>query len=68
MPYRMAFIEYELWDDWFFIDLAIDSLFFCDFVVNCFSAYLDGEGYMVIDRKLILINYAKGWMLLDLLA
>ena len=68
MPYRMAFIEYELWDDWFFIDLTIDSLFFIDFVVNCFSAYLDGEGYMVIDRKQILINYAKGWMLLDLLA
>jgi hypothetical protein len=34
MPYRIAFIESELFDTWFFIDLTIDALFFADFLVN----------------------------------
>jgi hypothetical protein len=34
MPYRMAFIESEMWDAWFFVELTIDTLFFVDVVVN----------------------------------
>ena len=51
MPYRMAFIESELWDDWFIAELCIDFLFFVDFLVNCFSAYYDSDGNLITNRK-----------------
>ena len=34
MPYRMAFIESEFGDDWFYTEIVIDSLFFIDLIVN----------------------------------
>jgi hypothetical protein len=68
MPWRMAFIDSVMWDDWFIAELIIDFLFFLDFIVNCFSAYLDYEGKLVVDRRKIFCEYAKGWMILDLLA
>lgn len=49
-------------------ELVIDGLFFVDFLVNCFSAYYNFEQQLVVDRKTILLRYAKGWMFLDLLA
>ena len=39
MPYRMAFMETEMWTAWFWVELIIDALFFVDFCVNCNSAY-----------------------------
>jgi hypothetical protein len=54
MPWRMAFIDTKMWDDWFIFELCIDGLFFIDFLVNCFSAYYDYEGVLVTDRKKIL--------------
>ena len=51
MPYRMAWIETKKYDDWFWVELTIDGLFFCDFIINCFSAYIDSEGHMVTNRK-----------------
>jgi hypothetical protein len=68
MPYRMAFIDSELYDDWFWVELSIDILFFIDVLINCNSAYLDNEGVLVTDRKRILYNYAKGWLVLDIVA
>jgi hypothetical protein len=54
MPWRMAFIDTVMWDDWFIAELVIDGLFFCDFLVNCFSAFYDYEGMLVTDRRKIL--------------
>jgi hypothetical protein len=34
MPYRIAFIENEMFDAWWWVDLVIDFLFFCDVIVN----------------------------------
>lgn len=51
MPYRMAFIESVMWDDWFIAELIIDILFFTDFIVNCLSAYYNSDGVLVVDRK-----------------
>jgi hypothetical protein len=31
MPWRMAFIDSVMWDDWFLAELVIDGLFFSDF-------------------------------------
>ena len=55
MPWRMAFIETTLWDDWFIAELVIDMLFFIDVIVNCVSAYYDNEGTLVVDRRTILL-------------
>ena len=68
MPWRMAFINSKLWDDWFIAELVIDGLFFIDVLVNCNSAYHDHEGKLVTSRSEIILNYVKGWMLLDLVA
>jgi hypothetical protein len=68
MPYRMAFIDSELWDDWFWVELCIDILFFIDVLINCNSAYLDNEGVLITSRRRILTNYAQGWLVLDLVA
>ena len=54
MPYRMAFIDSELYDDWFWIEISIDALFFCDFLVNCTSAYYGSEGMLITDRRKII--------------
>lgn len=66
-PYRVAFIEEEE-DDWFIVDLCIDACFFCDVVVNCFTAYYDFDKNLVTDKHKILVNYFKGWMIFDILA
>lgn len=68
MPFRMAFIDSYLWDDWFIAELVIDTLFFIDVIVNMFSSYYNYEGTLVTDRKEILLNYACGWLILDLIA
>lgn len=68
MPFRIAFIENKLFDEWFFIDLFIDVLFFIDVLVNLTSAYYDNEGQLVVSRYKILINYLTSWMVIDILA
>jgi hypothetical protein len=64
----MAFLETEMWDDWFFVELCIDILFFIDVLVNCFSAYMTEEGELVTNRRKIMFRYMRGWMVLDLIA
>jgi hypothetical protein len=53
MPYRMAFIDSKFGDDWFIAELIIDMLFFCDVLVNIFSAYVDNDGNIITNRKMI---------------
>jgi hypothetical protein len=31
MPYKIAFVENEWFDTWFWVDLSVDFLFFIDF-------------------------------------
>ena len=68
MPWRMAFIDPKLWSDWFLVELVIDLLFFIDVIVNCFSAYLDADQQLITSRRKILVKYATGWMILDIVA
>ena len=65
-PYQVAFIEQD--KSWMIVDLVIDSLFGIDVIINCFTAYFDSEDNLVTDQKKILIHYATGWMLLDIIA
>jgi hyperpolarization activated cyclic nucleotide-gated potassium channel 2 len=68
MPFRMAFIDIVWGDEWFWVEVVINALFFTDFLVNCFSAYYDVEGKLVTSRGRILITYAKTWMFVDLIS
>jgi hyperpolarization activated cyclic nucleotide-gated potassium channel 1 len=68
MPFVMAFIETEKFDSWFYISMILDLLFMLDFFVNCLTAFYNKEGILIISRKEILLNYLKGWLILDLLA
>ena len=69
MPYKMAYIDSEIGDEWFIVDMTVDALFFIDVLVNCTTAYQDEmEGTLVTSRKKILLNYLRSWMILDIIA
>ena len=68
MPFRMAFVENEEEAGWVEVEYVINSLFLCDVLVNCCSAYYDNEGKVVTSRRQIVWNYAKGWMAIDIVA
>jgi len=50
MPYKIAFIESEPGDGWFYLEIVLDLLFFVDVIVNIFSAYYDNESQLVTNR------------------
>ena len=66
--FTMAFIESNTLDYWEFIDLVLDFIYFVDFLINLNSAYFDPNGNLVVNRKKILIEYFKGWMIIDILS
>ena len=50
MPFRMAFIDSKMYDDWFYFELTIDGLFFLDLILNFFSAYYSNDGTLIVNR------------------
>jgi Ion transport protein/Cyclic nucleotide-binding domain len=68
MPYTMTFIDSTGFDLWGIIDIVIDAIFFIDFIINCSSAIYDKQGHIIYTRKQILLEYLKGWMLIDLVS
>ena len=68
MPYRIAFIEGQAFDTWWWIDNSINFLFFCDLIINCCSAYYDENDRLVFKHKQIFLSYLKGWLLIDLIS
>jgi CRP-like cAMP-binding protein len=68
MPYRISFTDKTGRDGWWYWDLVLDFGFCIDIVVNCFSAYVDSEGQVVANNRLILWNYTKSWLLIDVIA
>lgn len=65
-PYRVSFIENdtEIWQN---IDHVIDALFGLDLIFNCFLAY-EFEETLITNKWKIFTNYAKTWMILDLIS
>ena len=53
---------------WVTLEIIIDCLFLGDIFVNFISAYEEDEMIEVDDRKLIAINYLKGWFIIDVVA
>lgn len=66
-PYRLALVDRDD-ETWLIIDLVIDGLFGVDVFVNCFLAYYNEDMDIITDRRMIFINYLKGWFLLDTVA
>ena len=67
VPYRIALIDEEDLG-WYVFDLLVDFLFFIDVIINCYLAFIASDNKLVTDRKIILTNYLKTWMILDILA
>jgi len=67
VPVRVCFnIQPEGAADMF--DLLIDVLFILDVFINMICAYHSRTGELVVSQRLILVHYAKTWMILDVIA
>ena len=66
MPYLLAFPPNEYNDAVDSMDKLFSGLYFLDFLINCNVAFYSKIGNLIINRKRILLNYLKGWMLIDI--
>ncbi len=66
MPVRMVFIDDDL--AWILIDLTIDILFFVDIAICCNMAFYDSNENLVTSRRVIFMEYLKGWLIFDVIA
>ncbi|CAG9315686.1 unnamed protein product [Blepharisma stoltei] len=68
MPFTMAFYESNGFDCWFYIDMALNVMFFIDIVIQLFSAYYDTDGILVSSRFKIILRYVTGWFAIDVVS
>lgn len=68
MPYRLAFAEGMEQGSWLYLEYSVNGLFALDLALNCFSAVYSPEGDLVSSLRAVLWGYAKGWMVIDLVA
>lgn len=66
-PARLAFAEEDTLT-WEIINQFQNVMFLIDMVIIFLSAYYDDNMRIVTNRKIIAIQYLKGWFLIDLLA
>jgi len=52
---------------WDYLDNAIDFIFMTDIILTFLSAAYDDEGNLITERKAIILNYLKGWFIIDLM-
>ena len=64
----MSFIDFVWYDDWFYMELVVDALFFTDFLINLNSAFRGEDDELITSRKVIFLTYLRGWMILDIIA
>ena len=65
MPYRITFTDSVVYDGWWYMDNALNILFFTDFLFSCLTAFYDKNNKLVYNWESIMVNYLKGWMLID---
>ncbi|CAI2370128.1 unnamed protein product [Moneuplotes crassus] len=68
LPYRIAFIEDSNAIGWTIWDYFSDFLFFLDVVFSCITAYERKDGILEVRTRQIILNYAKGWLTIDVIA
>jgi hypothetical protein len=66
LPVRSAFYEVVFFDAWLVMDLITDSLFFIDFLLNCFTSYRRANGNFEVRLKMIWLRYLGTWLFIDL--
>jgi hyperpolarization activated cyclic nucleotide-gated potassium channel 1 len=68
MPYRIAFEDASPALSWVIIENLVDGLFCIDILVNCLSATEKNDGSLETSHRQVLVKYAKGWLLFDIVA
>lgn len=67
-PIKITFID-NTSIGWTVIDSIIDFFFYFDILINLNSPFLNSETNLLItNRKVIIWNYCKNWLLLDILS
>jgi CRP-like cAMP-binding protein len=65
--YRICLIDLDA-TIWLYTDLLVDVLFLIDVLINANLAYYDRDVNLVTSHIKILKNYAKGWLLVDIVS
>jgi len=68
-PFLVCFMESdEIPIFWMILGYVIDILFMVDIILNFVTPDFDDEDILIIDTKLLAINYIFGWFIPDLIA
>jgi CRP-like cAMP-binding protein len=67
-PFLLAFVYNRDFDIWFVIDIILSGVFLLDFLFTLNTAFNDFDGKLVTNRKVIFLNYLKGWFFIDLVS
>lgn len=65
VPYKLSFISTND-SEWLITDTIIDFIFFLDIFITFNSAYYNEQMKLINTRKVIISNYLKSWLVLDL--
>ena len=68
MPVRLAYYEDEGTNEWSVLDAVVNGLFFVDILLTLNTGFYDSEGSLVMQRKKIIWNYLRSWLIVDLIA
>lgn len=68
MPFRIAFMDTDEIDGWWYFDNVVDLLFFTDLIINCCSAYYDAYEVLVVSKRRIFLNYLSSWFIPDIIS
>ncbi|CBY23922.1 unnamed protein product [Oikopleura dioica] len=73
VPYNVAFNTTEddtKWEKmtWLVIDSMVDVIFIADVVINFMTSIVSSSGEVIMDAKIIRMNYVSNWFSLDLLS
>ncbi|XP_059226069.1 potassium voltage-gated channel subfamily H member 8 isoform X2 [Stomoxys calcitrans] len=66
VPYNAAFAKADR--QTMVSDVIVEALFISDIVLNFRTTFVSSKGEVVLDSRLIALNYLKGWFIVDLLA
>jgi len=68
LPLHIAFSNND--QGWCITYQAIDTIFLIDLILQFFMTYMEEETNMdeITDRRLIALNYLKGWFIVDVLS
>lgn len=66
--YLIAFTDREHFDTMAITDIILDFIFLLDLLISLFSSYKKSDGSYEAELSKIVSNYAKGWMIIDMIS